>query len=289
MVKLLKFFLKTYFILLLLNACNPHNNDLIEEEQKQLSHQLFSENFETHNHTAPAQGTPQSMTLLDSILKLDPTNAAAWREISIPYLKRGMPLQWKPLIDRAVEIDAKTWVPMRGYLYLLFYRDYEKAIADFDASDTLTTYIDHPQGHSVDFWRGIAYLGSKDYKNSIAYWDKHITKETEDSGEDWVELEAFLYRGIAFYESGNSEEALENFDKVIRYFKQSADAKYFKAKILKETGETKEAQVLIEEAILDFNAGFYNNRDYVETLHQIYLEDLEDLKKVIFKLKNSRF
>ena len=161
---------------------------------------------------------------------------------------------------------------------LWFYWDYEKAIADFNASDSLTTYLDYPQGHSVDFWRGIAYLRAKDYDNSIAYWDKHITKETEDSGEEWVELEAFLYTGIAYYESKNQKKALEDFDKVIQYHKQSADAKYYKAHILTEFGETGQALEMVNQAFEDFNNGYFNNRPYVETLLQIYLEDLEELK-----------
>lgn len=229
------------------------------------------------------QGSPKSMTRIAKTIEIDSTYAEALREHSVAYLKRGIPHKWKPWFDKAVKHDPETWQPWRGYLYLWFYRDYKKAIADFDASDTLTPYIDHPQGHSVDFWRGIAYLGLKDYENSIAYWDKHITKETEDSGEDWVELEAFLYRGIAYYESGNPEKALENFDKVILYFKQSADAKYYKALILKEAGKTEDALTLVEGAEVDFNGGFYNNRDYVETLRQIYAEDLEDLKTSLFE------
>ncbi|WP_238474497.1 tetratricopeptide repeat protein [Maribacter algarum] len=228
------------------------------------------------------QGSPESMKRIEEAIALDTTYAEAIRELSVAYLKRGMPHKWKPIFDKAVEKDAATWRPWRGYLYLWFYRDYEKAIADFNASDTLTDYIDYPQGHSVDFWRGIAYLGLKDYEHSIAYWDKHIAKETEDSGEDWVELEAFLYRGIAYYESGNTIKALENFDKIIHYFKQSADAKYYKALILKDD-DVAEAKALIKDAIIDFNAGFYNNRDYVETLRQLYLEDLEDLRKVLLE------
>ncbi|MDP5062901.1 MAG: tetratricopeptide repeat protein, partial [Maribacter sp.] len=146
---------------------------------------------------------------------------------------------------------------------------------------SLTTYIDYPQGHSVDFWRGIAYLGLNDYDNSIAYWDKHITKETEDSGEDWVELEAFLYRGIAYYEAGETKKAEENFDKVITYHNNSADAKYYKAQLLLDIGNKKAALNMINDAIIDFNNGYYNNREYVETLRQIYLEDLEELKAEI--------
>lgn len=281
MVKLPRFFRRLFISLLFVISCGKSSTDSSKQEKKDLARTIFQEEFGEHDHLGPVQGTPKSMTLLDSILKLDPTHAAAWREISIPYLKRGMPLQWKPLIDKAVSIDAKTWQPMRGYLYLWFYRDYKNAILDFNASDTLTASLDYPQGHSVDFWRGIAYLGLMDYENSIAFWDKHIQKETEDTGEDWVELEAFLYRGIAYYEAGNVPKALENFDKVIGYFKHSADANYYKSLILLQRGEHQKALEFIDKAIEDFNQGYYNNRDYVETLRQIYLEDLEKFKTTI--------
>ncbi|MFS4492982.1 tetratricopeptide repeat protein [Maribacter sp. 2308TA10-17] len=275
MGKLLKFYLSIFTVLLFF-SCKENTLEAKKGNNRELAEQVYKtgENL--------LQGSPESMERIKEAIALDTTYAEAIRELSVAYLKRGMPHKWKPIFDEAVEKDAATWQPWRGYLYLWFYRDYKKAIADFDASDTLTDYIDHPQGHSVDFWRGIAYLGLKDYENSIAYWDKHITKETEDSGEDWVELEAFLYRGIAYYESGNPEKAVENFDKVIQYFKQSADAKYYKALILKDD-DAIEAKALIEDAIIDFNAGFYNNRDYVETLRQIYMEDLEDVKESILE------
>lgn len=263
MEKLLKYFLSA-ILLVSLFSCKTK-----EEKVKD----AFDFGFKHY------QGTSKHMNAFAYALELDSTKAETYRELSVTYLKRGIPHKWKDWYDGAVEYDPITWQPWRGYLYLWFYRDYKKAIADFDASDTLTDYIDHPQGHSVDFWRGIAYLGLNDYENSIAYWDKHITKETEDSGEDWVELEAFLFRGIAYYESGNSEKAIIDFDKAIQYFKQSADAKYYKALILKENDKTEEAIDLIEEAVSDFNAGFYNNRPYVETLRQIYLEDLVELKR----------
>ena len=127
----------------------------------------------------------------------------------------------------------------------------------------------------MDYWRGIAYLGLKDYQNSIAFFDKHILKETEDSGEDWVEINAFLYRGIAHMKARDSIKALENFDEVIHYFEKSADAKYWKAQIMQRTGEKEKALALANQAEQDFNEGYFNNRPYVETLFQLYPEDFE--------------
>lgn len=251
------------------------------EQKEVLNRELATKKFK--EESLFLQGSPQSMKLLEESIALDSTFAEALREYSVANLKRGMPREWKPKFDEAVYHDPYTWQGYRGYLYLWFYRDYRKAIADFDATDTLTPHVDYPQGHSVDFWRGIAYLGLKDYDNSIAYWNKHISKETEDSGEDWVELEAFLYRGIAYYESGDNNMAIDNFDKVIQYFKNSADAKYYKALILWQNKDIKQAKKLIEEAILDYESGYFNNRAYVETLRQLYPQDLQNLKENILR------
>ncbi|WP_339840573.1 tetratricopeptide repeat protein [uncultured Maribacter sp.] len=250
-----------------MNKGKPDVRSLAEERYKDAI-------FYTQGSTAFQNGIAEAVII-------DPTYEPGVYELSVADLKRGLPHKWLPQYNKAVELNPEQRIPWRGYLYLWFYRDYKKAIADFNASDTITPYLDYPQGHSVDFWRGIAYLGAKDYENSISYWDKHITKETEDSGEDWVELEAFLYRGIAYYESGNQKKAVEDFDRVIHYFKQSADAKYYKSFILLNKGNKKEALAMINNAIVDFKNGYFINRGYVETLRQIYLEDLEELKSKI--------
>ena len=275
MEKLLRLFLSGCLVLIVL-SCKKENINLDETERRARAMEIFQSGLYF------PQGSPKSMTQIALAVDVDSTYAEALREYSVAYLKRGLPHKWKVWMDKAVYHDAKTWQPWRGYLYLWFYRDYQKAIEDFNASDTLTpNFIDQPQGHSVDFWRGIAYLGLKDYKNSISYWDKHISKETEEAGEDWVEIEAFLYRGIAYYESGEKIKAVENFNKIIEYFKSSADAKFYLAKIHLESGEKQTALLLIEDAIADFNAGYFNQRPYVEALRQIYMEDLIHLKSEI--------
>ncbi|MFK7781496.1 tetratricopeptide repeat protein [Psychroserpens sp.] len=227
------------------------------------------------------QGSMMSINGIKRATEIDSTYDEAVRELSVAYLKRGLPHKWKPQINKAVNCAPSIWQGYRGYNYLWFYRDYKKAIADFDATDTLTpNFIDAPQGHSVDYWRGICYLGLKDYENSIAYFDKYINTEIEESGEDWVEVTAFLYRGIAYFETGQYEEALLNFNKQLQYSRDlSADAKYYKSQIFKIQNKTEEAKTQIEEAINDYRIGYYNNRPYVETLRQIYPEDLQALKE----------
>ncbi len=273
MERLLKFYLSFLSATMVLLSCEGVNGDKTLGQNRKLAEEIFNDGAHLY------QGSPKSMSRIEKAIEADSTYAEAWRELSVAYLKRGLPHKWKPLMDKAAHHDPKTWVPWRGYLYLYFYRDYHKAIQDFNASDSLTPHLDYPQGHSVDFWRGMAYLGLKDHVNSIKYWDKHILKETEDTGEDWVELEAVLYRGIAHFELGNPEKALEDFDKILHYFKSSADAKFYKAKVLKVLGKQDEALDFARMAMTDYEKGFYNHYHYVELLRQIYPEDIEQLIK----------
>lgn len=275
MEKLLKYFLSV-FVFILTFSCSESSKDyatLSKEDRKKLSVEIFDGGSHLH------QGSPESMTRIEEAIAIDPNNCDAVRELSVAYLKRGMPNKWKIEMDKAVACNAAIWQPYRGYNYLWFYRDYKKAIADFDASDTLTpNFTDAPQGHSVDFWRGIAYLGLKDYEKSISYFDKYINQITEESGEDWAEPTAFLYRGIAYYEKRNFDEALQNFDKLLYHNRgRSADGKYYKALILKDREDCETAKKLLANAEEDFAAGYFNNRDYVETLYQIYPQDFEKL------------
>ncbi|MEW7289486.1 tetratricopeptide repeat protein [Aquimarina sp. 2304DJ70-9] len=282
METLLRYFL-SFFMGLILISCSKNHDDLSVAQRRELSKEMYQEEVSKHGFDGPFQGTPIGMTLLDDILALDSTNCEALRAYSVPYLKRGIPHKWKRWFDKAVECDPKMWQPWRGYLYLWFYRDYKRAIDDFNASDTLTpNFIDSPQGHSVDYWRGIAYLGLKDYTNSIRYFDTHIATVTKDSGEDWVEPSAFLYLGIVHFENSNLEKANLNIDKALQYYQNvSADSHYYKALLQARNKAHAEALISVNKAIENYNQGYYSKRDYVEEIRQIYPQQLESLRNAI--------
>ncbi len=281
----LKSFLKLILIGIALSCNSEKYADLSEEERNQLSKDIWYEEVSKHGFNGSFQGTPKAETLLDQILELGPNNCDALREKSIPYLKRGIPHLWKPLFDKAVECDPVAWQPWRGYLYLYFYRDYDKAIADFNASDTLTPdFIDAPQGQSVNYWRGLAYLGKSDYQNSVNYFQTHITAELEEAGEEWIEPSTFLYLGIANYELKDYEQAEINLSKALKYnYEKSADANYYHSLIHLETGNFKDARSHLKAAISNYEEGYFRYRDYVEEIKQIYPKNLNDLQKEIEK------
>lgn len=278
MEKSLKLYL-SLFCLLMLFSCGK-DSGLNASEKRVLAEETYNKAIQFRQGSTPFQNG------IIEALAIDPTYEQGVYELSVAHLKRGMPNEWLPQYNKAVKLDSAYRIPWRGYLYLWFYRDYKKALTDFNASDILTPdFIDAPQGHSVDYWRGIAYLGLKDYKNSNAYFEKHIAKETEDFGEDYVDITAFLYNGITYFEAGNYEKALTNFNKQLEYSRNlSADAKYYKAQIFKAQNKNTQALKTINEALQDFENGYSNKRAYVETLKQLYYEDLTEIKSKIENL-----
>lgn len=255
---------------------------LSKEERIKRADFKWQEFLDAHGYR---QGSPANMKAIEEILTLNPNHCDAIRELSIPYLKRGMPEEWKSIYDRAVECDAARWQPWRGYLYLFFYRDYEKAIADFNASDSLTpNHIDSPQGHSVDYWRGHAYLGAGKYEKAISYYQKHIAHVTAEWGEDWVEPDAFLNLAIAYYESNVFDKVSQNLDKALEaYQDKNADSKYYYALLKQEKGQHDKALVWIDAAIEDFLSGNYKRRSYNEEIKQVYLAQLIELETELKK------
>ncbi|MBP2833256.1 tetratricopeptide repeat protein [Aquimarina sp. U1-2] len=278
MEKFLKFYLSGFVLILIVFSCaeNP------TPEDKRISNEMINGGDEIVE--APElQGTPESMIYIEKALAIDPENADAWRMLSIPYLKRGMPTRWKPLFDKAVELNPEEWQGWRGYLYLYFYRNYKKAIEDFNATDILTpNFDDTPQGQSVNYMRGLAYLGLKDYTKSKSFFDTYINDQIKASGEDYVDVTAFLYRGIVAYLEKDYNKAIEDFHKVLKYSgNHYADAHFYLSKCFLKQKDINNARRHITKAIEDFNTGFVHKRGYVEVLYQIYIQDLEELKKLI--------
>ena len=271
------------FLSLLLKTCLSCDIEYLnQEERKEKAAFKWQEFLDAHGYY---QDSTQNMKAIEEILKLNPYHCDALRERSIPCLKRGMPQKWKKYMDQAAACDSTRWIGWRGYLYLYFYRDYAKAIADFDATDTLTpNFIDAPQGHSVDFWRGHAYLGAKNYEESIYYYQKHIAHVTQKFGEDWVEPQAFLNLAIAHYENNSIDSMPHYLEKAQHYYlDKSADTKYYYALYHARKGDTLKALSYLDKGIEDFLGGNYKRRNYNEEIRQIYVEELIALEQ---KLKN---
>lgn len=241
-------------------------------EQEQLATQLLS------GVGGYYQGSPATQMTLREALEYDPTNAAIVREIGVPYLKRGIVAEFPDFYGKAAEMDPVGWTGWRGYLYLYFYRDYERALADFNATDTLTpNVVDYPQSLSVDFMRGICYLQLGQYPQAIEYFERHIAHETEATGLEYLESQTFLYKGITHWRIGQIEEARAALELGHQIDPQNADLLFWLAQLFLSQGDLSPTESYLEQARRQFDLGYYNSRPYVEDFFQIYEADFDEL------------
>ena len=277
MVRLPIYCLSLFVLCISCQKANWYKKDLSEVDKKEYAQQLLQGMLKTYY-----QGTPPAEHMLFEALTYDSTNAALWRELGVPYLKRGYYNESYYYYAQAVKFEPETWQGYRGYNYLYFYRDFERAIVDFDATDSLTLdFTDYPQGQSVDYMRGIAYYGLDNILKSKEYFQKYIDEITSKSGENWVDTYAFLYFGLCYMKEEKPDSAITYFDKLIKYNPNLSDGYFHKANILFDKGEMVEAKKLIDKAEELFKTGSFHKRPYIEVLDQIYIEDINALKSQI--------
>ena len=228
-----------------------------------------------HNY----QGNVKNMTYLMKAIENDSTHAEAYRELSIPYLKRGYPHLWFPLMNKAVELDP-SWTGSRGYNYLFFYRDYKRALADFRATDSLTPgFTDFPQAMSVRYLKGLCFLGMEQYDSALFHFQEYIDEDVQKFGLEWVDQVVFIYRAIIYNHLKEYDKALQETRLGLFIFDQSADLHYYKAIAHQNMGQLDSARIHSAKALEYFDIGYYHSRPYVEVQEQIYRSDIEGLQK----------
>ena len=266
MEKSLKFFLSLPLFLL---ACT--NAPLEQDAQRSMA---FLDSAQ-HNY----QGNVKNMTYLYKAVENDSTNAEAYRELSIPYLKRGYPHLWFPLMKKTIELDP-SWTGSRGYDYLFFYRDYERALDDFRATDILTPgFTDFPQAMSVRYLKGLCFLGMEQYDSALFHFQEYIDEDTEKFGLEWVDEKVFIYRAIIYNRLGEYANAIEEARTGLFIFDQSADLHYHKAIAHMRQEQMDSARLHTSKAMEYFEMGYYHNRPYIEVQEQIYRTDIMELEE----------
>lgn len=277
------FYLRTIlacWIIIIFFSCNDRS-DFYKKEIPYPDSKIASENIMRGSYNY-YQGSVQQQILLDKAIELDPDNANAWRSQGIAYLKRGLAAECDYYYQKAIPKDPLAWQGYRGYTYLYFYRDYKRALADFNALDILTPdVVDYPQSTSVDYMRAICYLKLGDNDKAIEYLEHHIAEELSTVEEKYVDSKSFLFQGIAYHHKGQYEKAAAKYKRALQHAPENSDLWYWLAKTSLAAGDTAAANIAIEKADTQFKKGNFNKRNYVAEFFQTYQPDIDELKEQI--------
>ena len=257
-------------------ACSQNRPD------KQLTDQEKRKLAEQHYATAVSymQGSDSSQMYFDSALAVDPQFAKAWREKSVPFLKRGYFVKWADLMGRAVELEPREYLGVRGYCRLGFIRDYEGALADFEELSRIAPQqVHYPKGFSLYCLKGLALKQLGRYEEAIRNFSIHIDEEADAYEEAWLDELYLVYRGICYAKLGQSEQAFRDFDDAIKRNNRCAEAYFQKARLLIHNGKQTEACPLLALAADLVGHYAFRTDPYRELFDQVNLEEILALQQ----------
>ncbi|MGE8528020.1 tetratricopeptide repeat protein [Chryseobacterium rhizosphaerae] len=194
----------------------------------------------------------QHQQYLDSILIILPKEAFFWQQKAMPLFKQKKYELGMVYLNKAVELDKTNhYKEYRAFIKCVFQKNYTEALNEFKAlseENENGVIMDHP----YTFWMALCYLQLNQFDVSKRYMEKAVV-----FGKKYNEVNPYemFYLGVIEYEKGNYQEAIKNLDISLKYYKDFADAKYYKALSLARTDKKEEAGKLLLESKENFETG----------------------------------
>ena len=218
------------------------------------------------------QGSMYSQINYDSLISIDPNNAGLYQGKSIPHTKIGDYHIAFPLLEKAYELDPKETGYYYGWLLLYYYRDYERAIKKLNEYDDFTpNQPDFAWGEHVNYLKGLCYKQMGEFEKAQAEFDTVIELE-----EDYVDVYAFVYRGICKMKLNRHKEAIIDFEKAIDNYSNNSMAYFYKGLAYQKLGLSKLSKEAYQNALSLLKKGFLNRDPYHEAFNAISMEMVED-------------
>lgn len=222
------------------------------------------------------QGSKQSQLYFDSAIYYCSSFAIAYREKSVPYLKRGLFAEWKKLIDKAVGLEPLRYLGIRGWCLFKFLRDYKNAMADFILLDSLSKGNMGASGDGDYALRTLLALCKRelgDLKGALTEFDKYIS-EAEKTNH--LKSYDYLLRGITRLKNLDYTGAMSDFEKQKNSYPLLADTWYYIGKVFAAQGKNDLAMENFVRAKELFTKTGYHRKDiYCSQPDEVYLADIE--------------
>ena len=228
---------------------------------------------ELYNHNPGYQGSKIALETYDKLISLCPNFSDAYADKAIPYLKRGDFISWKILIDQAVALNPKMHLGYRGWCKFQFLRNYKGAISDIEALEKLypTGYLGYSSNsdYELHIAKAMCYSALGQKEKAISLFEDQLAKKDHMAGAyDYYQL------GVAYFDLGKYDQALENFEKQSKY-NNFAENIYYKSKVAKI--RNKDYLDLKKMALKSYDEGKTMNDGYTHHLNKVYRIQMEEL------------
>ncbi|AYN67316.1 hypothetical protein D1013_08025 [Euzebyella marina] len=252
----------------------------------QLNCELFKDDSECYKacqhynqESQHQQGSYASQKHLSEAIDLCPTLSNAYFEKSVAFLKRGKFIQWKELMDKAVELNPEQHLSDRAWAQYAFLHNYEETIKDLNRLMELKGIPFIGVGQNGDYDLRIVLALS--YKLTGQKKKAIEIIETAMADKDYyVGLYDNLHLGILYLENNQLERAIKSFENQIKE-NELAEAYYYLGKTYLALKNKTEATLNIDKALELYKSNRKMFSRYYQFTDQIYEQDIIDLKKLI--------
>ncbi|WP_419212564.1 tetratricopeptide repeat protein [Maribacter sp. X9] len=241
--------MKKYILLLLLvAACNSpkrdqeKSSDISAESMLTKQDSLRLKVFISEALKAPLHSM-EHQQMLDSALSIQPTNAWLWQQKAMPLFKTRKYQLGKPFLAKAVENDPQKYLDYSAFMKCIFSKDYIKSITEFvqAKNDYGDGYV---MDHTYNFYIGLNYLQLNEFERAKEFLllskEQQFADFPKDPPQEACHYLDWYYLGVADFELGNYQDAIDSFDMSLKGYDLFADALYFKGRSMTKLGHLEE-------------------------------------------------
>lgn len=225
------------------------------------------------------QGSHASQRHFDIAIKDCPTLAYSYFEKSVAFLKRGYFLEWKKLIDKAIELEPKDYLFYRAWCQFFFLRNYDSAKADLETLKELykTPFFGMGQNGDYDLRVVLAlcYRLTGDRVKAIK-----IIKEAISEKDFVIGQYDYLHLGVMYLESNQPDKAIRALENQ-KNENDIAEVHFYLGKAYCLQGDSERCKDELNEALHLYDSGRNMHSNYYEYIDQIYREDILNLLNTI--------
>lgn len=218
------------------------------------------------------QGSYVSQKHFDLAIEKCPTFAYAYFEKSVAYLKRGYFIEWKKLIDKAIELEPKKYLFYRGWCQFTFLHNYKETISDLNKLSELYTTPFFGFGQNGDY--DLRVVLALSYKLTNRKEKAIEIIETAMADKDYyIGLYDYLHLGVLYLETNKLNKAIAAFKKQIKE-NDLAEVRFYLGKTYSLKNKMLESRKELEMALSLYDSGRSMNSKYYEYIDEIYREEI---------------
>lgn len=217
------------------------------------------------------QGSKESQIHFDKSIALCPTFEYSFYEKGVPYVKRGQNADWKPLIDRAVELKPKEFLMHRGWCNYMFLHNYQAALDDIDELERITEYDLGMTGDGnfhLNIIRALCYRGLGDTTKAIEMIEKQVNQPDYDAG-----LYDYFYLGVMYWQTKQYNKSHKAFLKQ-KDLNDVADVNYYLALTYNQLGDYEAYRNTLLKALNQYEKSEHIYNGYRHYEDEVFKSDI---------------